>query len=98
VADIGGGTPVVLIGVANNNDSGSFSGKMLVYDKDGNTGPVFEGKDAYTQSGAHEGNFLECIKSRNTPHADVEIGRLSTTICHLGNICTHLRRDRRGLR
>jgi len=64
-----------------------------VYDKDGNTGPVFEGKDAYTQSGAHEGNFLECIKSRNTPHADVELGRLSTTICHLGNICTHLHRD-----
>jgi len=64
-----------------------------VYDKDGNTGPVFEGKDAYTQSGAHERNFLECIKSRNTPHADVELGRLSTTICHLGNICTHLHRD-----
>ena len=64
-----------------------------VYDKGGNTGPVFEGKDPYTQSGAHERNFLECIKSRNTPHADVEIGRLSTTICHLGNICTHLRRD-----
>ena len=64
-----------------------------VYDKDGNTGPVFEGKDPYTQSGAHERNFLECIKSRNTPHADVELGRLSTTICHLGNICTHLRRD-----
>jgi predicted dehydrogenase len=64
-----------------------------VYDKDGNTGPVFEGKDMYTQSGAHERNFLECIRSRNTPHADVEIGRLSTTICHLGNICTHLRRD-----
>jgi len=64
-----------------------------VYDKDGNTGPVFEGKDAYTQSGAHEGNFLECIKSRNTPHEDVELGRLSTTLCHLGNICTHLQRD-----
>jgi predicted dehydrogenase len=68
-------------------------GGWKVYDKDGNTGPVFEGQDAYTQSGAHERNFLECIKSRNTPHADVEIGRLSTTICHLGNICTHLRRE-----
>ncbi len=68
-------------------------GGWKVYDKDGNTGPVFEGKDAYTQSGAHERNFLECIKSRSRPHADVEIGRLSTALCHLGNICTHLRRD-----
>lgn len=64
-----------------------------VYDKDGNTGPVFEGNDPYTQSGMHEKNFIECIRSRNTPNADVEIGRLSSTLCHLGNICTHLRRD-----
>ena len=38
-------------------------------------------------------NFIECIKSRQQPHADVELGRLATTICHLGNITTHLRRD-----
>jgi hypothetical protein len=43
--------------------------------------------------GLHERNFLECIKSRKTPNADVEIGRLSTTLCHLGNICTRLGRD-----
>jgi len=64
-----------------------------VYGKDGSTGPVFEGTDPYTQSGAHERNFIECIKSRNTPHCDIELGRLATTICHLGNICTHLGRD-----
>lgn len=32
----------------------------------------------------HEANFLECVKSRKRPSADVEIGRLSTTLCHLG--------------
>ena len=43
--------------------------------------------------GSHEANFLECIKSRELPHADVEIGRLSTMLCHLGNISHHLSRD-----
>ncbi len=41
----------------------------------------------------HEQNFLECVKSRNTPNSDVEIGRLSTTLCHLGNISCRLKRD-----
>lgn len=44
-------------------------------------------------SGSHEKNFLECVKSRQRPNADVEVGRLSTTLCHLGNISHHLRRD-----
>lgn len=43
--------------------------------------------------GSHERNFLECVKSRKRPNADVEIGRLSTTLCHLGNICYLLGRD-----
>ncbi|MCW5978378.1 MAG: Gfo/Idh/MocA family oxidoreductase [Bryobacteraceae bacterium] len=41
----------------------------------------------------HEKNFLESVKSRKRPNADVEIGRLSTTLCHLGNISQHLRRE-----
>lgn len=41
----------------------------------------------------HEKNFLECLKSRQRPNADIEIGRLSTTLCHLGNIAHHLKRD-----
>jgi predicted dehydrogenase len=34
----------------------------------------------------HLKNWLECIKSRARPVADVEIGHRSATICHLGNI------------
>jgi hypothetical protein len=45
------------------------------------------------ENGLHEKNFIECVKSRHDPNATIEVGRLSTTICHLGNICTHLRRD-----
>jgi len=41
----------------------------------------------------HEKNFLDCVKSRKRPNADVEIGRLSTTLCHLGNISHHLGRE-----
>ncbi len=68
----------------------------LVVDDDG--WKVFGGKDEVVASGissggSHTGNFLECIKSRQRPNADIEIGRLSTTICHLGNISCRLGRD-----
>ena len=48
---------------------------------------------AKDSGGSHEGNFLECVKSRQQPHSDVEIGRLSTTLCHLGNISYRLGRE-----
>jgi len=38
------------------------------------------------KSDSHMGNWLECIKTREKPVADVEIGHRSTTVCHLGNI------------
>jgi predicted dehydrogenase len=34
----------------------------------------------------HLKNWLDCIKSRAKPVADVEIGHRSATVCHLGNI------------
>jgi hypothetical protein len=38
----------------------------------------------------HHKNFLECIKSRETPICDVEIGHRTATACHLGNIAVRL--------
>lgn len=35
---------------------------------------------------AHVNDFLDCVKSRNTPAADISIGHRSATVCHLGNI------------
>lgn len=35
---------------------------------------------------AHVNNFFDCVKSRQRPVADVEIGHRSATVCHLGNI------------
>lgn len=34
----------------------------------------------------HVRNFLDCVKSRKTPAADIEIGHLSTVPCLIGNI------------
>jgi len=31
-------------------------------------------------------NWFDCIRSRQKPMADVEIGHRSATVCHLGNI------------
>ena len=34
----------------------------------------------------HTANFIECVRSRRSPLAEVEIGHRSTTVPHLGNI------------
>jgi predicted dehydrogenase len=38
------------------------------------------------RQGSHLQNWIDCIKSRQRPASDVEIGHRSATICHLGNI------------
>jgi len=41
---------------------------------------------ALWQARWHMQNWLDCIRSRNRPVADVEIGHRSITVCHLANI------------
>lgn len=79
----------------------SFHGTDATLVVDGDGWKVF-GKDDKTPAQVfrstglpHEQNFLDCVKSRKRPNADVEIGRLSTTLCHLGNICCQVKRDLR---
>jgi hypothetical protein len=43
--------------------------------------------------GSHERNFLDCVRSRNRPNADVEIGRLSGLLGHLGDASYRLGRE-----
>ena len=40
----------------------------------------------------HVGNFLDCVRSRELPICDVEIGHRSASVCHLGNIVARLGR------
>jgi predicted dehydrogenase len=41
---------------------------------------------------AHVADFIECVRTRGTPNADVEVGHLSTRLCLLGNIAHRLGR------
>ena len=40
----------------------------------------------------HHRNFLDCIRSGQKPNADIEIGHLTASLCHLGNIATRVGR------
>ena len=42
---------------------------------------------------AHARNFIDCIRSRELPSADIETGHVSTALCHLGNIVTRTGRN-----
>jgi predicted dehydrogenase len=64
-----------------------------VLNADGSPGPSGKGMTEEEMLLAHHKNFIECVKSRRPPNAEVEIGRLSTTLCHLGNVAHHLKRD-----
>jgi predicted dehydrogenase len=44
---------------------------------------------------AHVRNFLDCVKTRTRPVADVEEGHRTATMCHLGNIAMRLGRSLR---
>ncbi len=68
----------------------------LVVDRGG--WKVYDRRDSLTSDGSemvstHHRNFIDCIKSRAQPNADIEIGHVSSTLCHLGNISYRLGRD-----
>jgi predicted dehydrogenase len=60
----------------------------LIFDKDGwhvQDGDAAADKTQPTDA-PHYRNFVDCIKSRRRPNADVEEGHKSARLCHLGNI------------
>ncbi len=48
--------------------------------------PVKPGDVKLYDSRNHQKNWLECLRSRELPICDVEIGHRSSSVCHLGNI------------
>ncbi len=54
--------------------------------------PIGDNDVSLYQSKNHHADFLSCIKSRQNPICDVEIGHRSATACHLGNIAARLGR------
>ena len=54
--------------------------------------PIPENGVQLYKSTDHYQDFLNCVKSRNKPICDVEIGCRSVTVCHLGNLAYWYRR------
>ncbi len=54
--------------------------------------PIGESEIHLPVSDNHMQNWFDCIKSREKPIADVEVGHRSAVICHLGNIARWLGR------
>jgi predicted dehydrogenase len=54
--------------------------------------PIPESGIQLYQSTDHYQDFLNCVKSRNKPICDVEIGCRSASVCHLGNLAYWYRR------
>lgn len=54
--------------------------------------PLADNAERLYKSKNHHQNFLDCIKSRELPICDVEIGHRSATVCHLSNIAARLGR------
>jgi len=48
--------------------------------------PIHEDEIHYFKSPGHHEDWMACIKTRNRPIADVEIGARSVTVCHLVNL------------
>ena len=57
--------------------------------------PLKETEIHLYKSDHHMQNWFDCMRSRELPVADVEIGHRSTTVCHLGNIARWLGRKLR---
>ena len=49
--------------------------------------------DASDLQATHLRNFVDCIKTRQTPTADLYTGHIASTLCHLGNIAYRLGRE-----
>lgn len=47
---------------------------------------IHSDKEEKADDNTHARNFIDCIKSRKAPNADIEKGHVSTVLCHLGNI------------
>ncbi len=62
---------------------GRHGGGWQAYDANGELVRSEYGRPADAE---HLDNFIDCIQTRERPVADVEVGHLSTLLCHLANI------------
>lgn len=70
----------------------SKRGLLKVFDRRNNPVPLELASDRAT---AHQEDFLAAIRTGKTPTAEIEVGHLSASLCHLGNVATRLGRTLR---
>jgi len=62
---------------------GRHGGGWLAYDANGELAHSEYGRQGDKE---HQDNFIDCIRTRKRPNADVEIGHKSVLLCHMANI------------
>ncbi len=90
-------SPYVQEGHENGNAFYGTKGVMILGKKDGwqvtlqgnKPGPSMKGTFSLPH---HHQNFIDCIRGGEAPNADIEIGHLTASLCHLGNIATRVGR------
>ena len=78
-------------GVSFHGDQGTLvidRGGWKVYDNRENVTA-----DATDLQSTHLRNFVDCVRSRQTPVADLAVGHVASSLCHLGNIAYRLGRE-----
>jgi predicted dehydrogenase len=79
-------------GIAFYGDKGTLIINEKTWRIEDGTEQKAKGSSSGEDQARHVQNFLDCVKNRSTPSADIEISHLSTRLCHLGNIAFRLGR------
>jgi len=69
----------------------SKRGKLEIFDEKNK--PVVAQPKARPQLLSHAADFLDAIKTGRTPNSDIEVGHLSSSLVHLGNLAMRLGRS-----
>jgi predicted dehydrogenase len=90
-------SPYFQEGHENGNAFYGTKGVMILGKKDGWKVTLAGNKPGPSAAGtfslpAHHQNFLDCIRGGARPNADIEIGHLTASLCHLANIATRVGR------
>ena len=70
-------------------------GKGEGYKLFGPKNTLIEEKSGTVDTQAHRRNFIDCVLSGAKPNADITVGHLSASLCHLANIATRTGRTLR---
>jgi predicted dehydrogenase len=58
----------------------------------GENNKLINREESSSQGDAHQRDFLDAIREGRRPSADIEIGHLSSSLCHLGNVVARVGR------